>query len=271
MRRSILLAAAVAAVSIPMSAQAATIVASYLFQNTLSSSVAGAPALVATDPTGTSGFVSDTVGGSTRTVYHVGGTNANSDQGGLTFNSTGLLPTDSYSVALTIKFFDRENAWRRILDVKNRTSDEGFYVDPSNNLDVFPVAGNAAFTNDIYQNVVLTVKPSGPNNVNAYIQGGMTLAVTTDILFLQPGGLINLFLDNVAEGGQGEWSQANIAVVNFYSGVLTADEVAVINGDPTAPPAPAVPEPSTWGTMLLGFGMIGFAARRRRLMATRTA
>jgi opacity protein-like surface antigen len=35
-----------------------------------------------------------------------------------------------------------------------------------------------------------------------------------------------------------------------------------------APPDPsAVPEPSTWAMMLLGFGAIGFAARRRRALA----
>jgi hypothetical protein len=31
-----------------------------------------------------------------------------------------------------------------------------------------------------------------------------------------------------------------------------------------------VPEPSTWAMMLLGFGAIGFAARRRKRTATRT-
>ena len=30
------------------------------------------------------------------------------------------------------------------------------------------------------------------------------------------------------------------------------------------PDAPAVPEPATWAMMLMGFGMIGFAARNRR-------
>jgi hypothetical protein len=33
------------------------------------------------------------------------------------------------------------------------------------------------------------------------------------------------------------------------------------------PATPAVPEPSTWAMMLLGFGAIGFAARRRRAQA----
>jgi hypothetical protein len=32
---------------------------------------------------------------------------------------------------------------------------------------------------------------------------------------------------------------------------------------PPGPPPPPVPEPATWGMMLLGFGLIGFSLRRR--------
>ena len=39
----------------------------------------------------------------------------------------------------------------------------------------------------------------------------------------------------------------------------------------TAAAAPAVPEPATWGMMLLGFGMIGFAARRRQKLEVKFA
>jgi PEP-CTERM motif len=34
--------------------------------------------------------------------------------------------------------------------------------------------------------------------------------------------------------------------------------------EPPPPPPPAVPEPGTWATMLLGFGLTGWAMRRRR-------
>ena len=48
-------------------------------------------------------------------------------------------------------------------------------------------------------------------------------------------------------------------------------------GTPGIPPievpnvSPAVPEPATWMTMLLGFGMIGWTARRRRPVATQAS
>jgi hypothetical protein len=226
------------------SLNAATLVADYEFSGNLSSSVAGAPDLVAVDPLGVASFT----GG----VYNWGG-NASppSQQGGLVFNSTGLLNPESYSVVMNFKFNERDGAWRRILDVQNRASDDGFYVDPSNNLDIFPVAGSSsAFTTGDFHTVILTV---GGNVVTAYLDGVQEFSTTTPIMNIDnsdnPGNLINLFLDNTAGGGQGEWSSGSIDYVKFYDGVLTVSS--------------GVPEPSTWALMLLGFAGLGFGAFRR--------
>jgi hypothetical protein len=265
--------ATVAALSIAGEGHSATLVASYLFNNTLASSVAGAPNLVLTDPSGTSGYITDNYGGGTRTVLHIGGANTPpSQQGGLTFNSTGLLTPDSYSVALSFRFEGGTSAWRRILDVRNRQSDNGFYVDPNNLIDIFPVAGSAAvpFVTNTYENVVLIVGPSGPNNVHGYIQGVGSFTSTTDEMDIanpdNPGNLINLFLDNVIAGGQGEWSASDIAVANFYNGILSADDVSAFNNNPTGTiGGGGVPEPATWLMMLVGFAGLGAALRSHRL------
>lgn len=244
-------------------ANAANLVASYDFNGSLNSSVGGAPALTLTDPLGTSGYVSDIVGGVSRTVLDIKGQNNPTNlQGGLTFDSTGLLTPDKYSVALKFEFLDRPGAWRRIIDVEGRQSDNGFYVDPGNNLDVFPISGSGVpFTTGEYHTVILTVDTSGTlNNVHAYIDGlAGSLEATTNIMAISNTGLVNLFLDNVVAGGQFEWSEARIAQADFYNGILGQQDVIVITG--------GVPEPATWAMMLLGFGGLGAMMRRRRAQA----
>jgi hypothetical protein len=119
---------------------AATLVATYTFDNTFVALEAGVPALSAVNPLGTGGFVLDTVAGTSRRVYQfLGNASPASQQGGLTFDNSGSkIPNASYSVELYFSFFDGEGQWRRILDVENRQSDNGLYVDTSNHLAVIP-------------------------------------------------------------------------------------------------------------------------------------
>lgn len=160
--------------------------------------------MTVTDPDGPSTFVSDTVFGGTRTVWAFNAAStANVDQVGLTLNTTGLIAPQSYSVDMVFLFTDRNNAWRRIIDVENRQSDAGFYVNPSNDLAVYPIAGsNADWTNGIYHHVVLTNTGS---QVKGYIDGVAEFTAPTSLLNLDnasnPSLLMNFFLDNIAAGG----------------------------------------------------------------------
>jgi hypothetical protein len=253
---------AIAVLAISSPGGAATLVGAYSFNNTLASSVAGGPTLGAIDPTGTSSFGTDTVFGASRSVYNFRGTSANANQGGLTFAPTSSVTSNNYSIAMTFKFDDRQGAWRRILDVSGRSTDTGFYVDPSNRLNVFSVSGsNVAFNSGVYRNVVLTVDGT---TIGAYIDGGQSFSTTSNVLTIGADPLI-FFADNVLGGGQGEWSGGSIAALRVYDGVLGADEIMGLNDAPfVAAPVGAVPEPTTWGMMLLGFGAIGGATRYRR-------
>ena len=230
-------------------AAAATLVADYKFNGNFNSSVGGAPVLIETNPLGTGGFVSDVVSGPAQTVYHFDGANIpTANQGGLTFdNSGGLISNNSYSIKLQFKFDAGNNAWRRIVDVQNRQSDNGFYVDPGNRLDVFPIgAGGNVFTTGAYHNVLLV---NNAGTVKAYLDGALSFTLGTTVLNINnPANVVNLFLDNVVAGGQGEWSSGNIARAQFYDGAFS----------------PGVPEPAAWGLMLVGFGLVGGAMRRRR-------
>jgi hypothetical protein len=242
---------ALAALGFAGAAKAATEVADYQFNGDLSSSIAGAPDLIAVDPTGAASF------GPSGGYSWGGAASPVTDQGGLEFNSTGLLNPDSYSVQLTFDFTDRNGEWRRILDVQNRASDAGFYVDPSNNLDIFPVAGSTgAFTTGKSETVLLTV---GGDVVTGYLNGVKQFTATTaemnlDDTMNNPNHLIGLFLDNTAGGGQGEWSAGTITSAEFFNGVVGT-----------------VPEPATWAMMLLGVGGMGTLLRSKRRAAITTA
>ena len=240
----------------------ATVEATYLFNNSLNAQQGGAPALTATDPGGVAAYTTDTVYGQSRTVYSYGGSaNPPTSQGGLTFDdSGGLIGTNSYSVELVFEFFDRDGAWRRILDTYNRQSDSGFYIDPGNNEDIYPVAGSATtFTTGVYHYVVLT---NNGGVVDAYLDGTHELTTTTTVMNIDnnPGDLVNLFLDNTVAGGIGEWSSGHIALARFDNGALTAGEVAALANDPF--PSSTVPEPSTLTITLLGAALL--LVRRKR-------
>lgn len=225
-------------------------VAVYTFANTLGSSVAGAPALSAVDPLGASGFVTDTVFGQAQTVYQfVGNASPVLEQAGLTLDVSSLLAghADNYSVEMVFKFTERPNAWRRILDVQNRQSDNGFYVDPSNNLDIYPVAGGAGFTNGVYHDVFLV---NDHGMATFYLDGSQKTTAQTTVMNLDASQTMGFFLDNVVAGGQGEYSSGSVALIRVYDTALTA-------------PPPPVPEPAPFAMLAAGLAVLGWATRRR--------
>lgn len=234
------LTAAIAATN----ANAASAVATYFFQDNLNAVQSGVPALTAVDPTNSSGFVSSNVNGVTRDVYAFNGTASPvTSQGGLTLGTSSLLTDPAkYSVDMVFEFSDRAGQYRRILDVQNRQSDNGLYVDPSNNLDIYPVAGSsAAWTNGVFHHMVMTVDhTTAPSTVNTYLDGVSQFSASTDLLNLNldptsnPNQLITLFLDNVVGGGQGEWSSGQIALFRLWDGVLTPTEAQTLAPEPAS-------------------------------------
>jgi hypothetical protein len=207
----------------------ATAVATYQFNNTFAADQGGAPALTATDPLGASAFVADTVFGNPRTVWDFDGTNVPSTlDAGLTVDTTGLVGPQSYSVDMVFLFKERAGQWRRIIDVTNRQQDTGFYVDPNDNLAIFPVSGSTQdWTNNVYHHVALT---NNGTTVVGYLDGVPQFAANTPLMNLDnvdnPGLLMNFFLDNTANNAQEEFSDGRVALIRLWDGVLLDNEVA---------------------------------------------
>jgi hypothetical protein len=222
-------------------AGAATVVASYTFNNTLAAVEATAPALVSIDPLAANGFEIATVHGASQPVFRWSGDGSDPLlNAGLQLDATGLVSYDNYSIEMTFEFLQLPafgGGWRRIVDTQNRQSDEGFYVDPDNLMQVYPVApGSTVFTTPGFHDVVLTnFVVGGVREVSVYLDGHLELVSDTDQLNLDnannPGHLLNFFVDNVAGPAQLEFADGRIASLVLYDGIVSA---------PVPEPAPLV-------------------------------
>jgi hypothetical protein len=76
------------------------------------------------------------------------------------------------------------------------------------------------------------------------------------------GNTLGFFLDNVAEGGQGEWSSGNIALLNIWDTALSAQQVAAETANPFTGGGSTTPEPGTW--LLMASAAAGALLIRKR-------
>jgi hypothetical protein len=225
---------------------AETPVITYFFHGNLSPEEKNAPDLIPTDPLRQNGFENAQVLGLRKQVYRFTGNATPVDQqAGLTFdNSKGLLPSDQYSVELVLMFLEGDGRWRRIVDVQDRQSDDGFYADPFNHLQVYPLPGKGnLITAGGYHHVVLTVAKTG--TVKAYLDGSIQFTGETRVMFIDnPKKVMHFFLDNVVGPGQGEFSNGKVAVIRLYNRVLSDAKVSRLADWVRGTKAPAAEAPA---------------------------
>ena len=158
---------------------------------------------------------------------------------------------------MVFTFFEGINTFRRIIDVLGPTPDFGFYVNVSNQLDLFTTggaAGGVTLANGEFHHVVLT---NSGTVVKAYHDGMEEFTTTTMVMNIDypgnPMNLMNFFIDDGGESSDGQ-----VALINLYTGVLTLNDVELLAADPFA----IIPEPTT--ILLLGSGLAGLVAWRMR-------
>lgn len=210
-------------------AQSASRVGSYTFQNTLSASQGGSPALIATDPQSRNAFLTDTVLGQPRTVYQFVGTGT--EQAGLSLETNNVLNPQSYSVEMLFAFTEGNGQLRRIFDNLDRTSDRGLYFNQSNLFEFLRLSrGTFTYVTGQYVHLVMTVTG---NRAQLYANGVLDINLGTNAYNIDnPRRILHFFLDNTADTSQRDFASGRIALLRIYTNALTANEAAALARDP---------------------------------------
>ena len=200
----------------------------YLFDHSLDAEEAGVVPLTAIDPLGQNAFVSSNVFGMAQTVYRFDGNLPGVEQAGLQLDTTDLLTTkDEYSVEMVFRFTEKGvGGWRRVLDARNRHSDQGLYLDFQGRF-IVPIGleiWSQPSTEGVFHHVVLTV--SG-GEVNLYLDGSHGFTETTDVMDITTDNLLTFFADNHLgdDGESREVADGEVARIRVYDRLLTGGDV----------------------------------------------
>ena len=239
-------------------------IATYQFNGTYNANEGGIPALSPVIGTGGAAtFSTDTVFGSTRSIVNLQGSPGTNLNTGLQLaNATGVIPGSTYSVEFVFQFTQNPSGFRKIEDVSNRGSDNGFYAFG----DKVTVFGDGltgpvnSWTNLVYHHVVLT---EGGGNVAVYVDGVQDFSGPDTVMIIPAGNALSLFIDDASNV---EYSSSKVALVRLFDSTLTQGDVTTLfnNGSPVdlQPPATGTPEPSTAALLTAGLGLGGLLRRR---------
>lgn len=211
-----LVAVLIALLATAHAASAANLRAEYRFNDTLASSISGAPSMTDIETAGPNSFATEVVGGARKRVLTFPQGN------GLQGSTAGVIPRDTYAIVVDFRF-SAVDGYRRIIDFKDGTSDNGLY-DQSGAL-VFYGGSSGSQTpitasqgGDPYHEVTLTRSSSGMviGSVDGIEQ--FSFDDTGGDAVIHPGQTLRFFKDdNVFPG---EESAGAVADIRLYDGPL---------------------------------------------------
>ena len=177
-------------------------------------------------------------------------------QQGAGLSLSTLLPGSTYTIDISTTFTNVDG-YRKLVSFNNLTDDAGLYI-LNGGLNLYNVA-------------------NGPANI-------VTAGTAFDARLSRDGstGVITGYLNGVLQFSYTDTSNSYLASTNLYflrddtrqngeDSAGSADFIRISDVATGAPPVSttvaAVPEPASWALMLVGFGSVGFAIRRRQKVA----
>lgn len=179
----------------------------------------------------------------------------------------GLTLNENLGSAYTIDFvynFSNQTSYRKLIDYRNRTTDNGVYTHTGRAL--FYVSGTYGGTGtqmlpNVDSQVTVTRDASGA--MQAFVNKELMFSFMDSGSALTFGNIASFFMDDGAVAG--EASPGQVDYIRIFDNALSVSEVAAL-GPALAPPTDPtdVPEPASGALVLAGLGLLGFARRRQR-------